>query len=238
MPCMRCSWTSSCGTARSRTSSVTAIAKTPSLKASVRLVSQRLDISGRERTGRSGRPHQAARPGKRCSYAGIVPPASNDPPHALLLGGGEAWMTAVLAGVAAGGGFDARRAGRFLGTSAGSIVAASLAAGIDPATRLERDGGSSSHALAGSGWPAAAEEEGGRAWLTGPLAAALALGGSAAPPVASLALSSTKAGGAVLRRAMLRRVPDGTRSLAELGRVIAVASPGFDGRLLVSAVDL
>lgn len=150
---------------------------------------------------------------------------------------GEAWMTAVLAGIAAGGGFDARRAARFLGTSAGSIVAASLTAGIDPASRLELDG-ATSQPLAGSEWPAAAEEEGGRAWLTGPLAAALQLGGSAAAPIASLALSSASAGGAVLRRAMLRRVPDGTRSLADLGRVIAVASSGFDGRLLVSAVDL
>jgi NTE family protein len=170
-----------------------------------------------------------------------VPARATDPPDALVLGGGgvlgEAWMTAVLAGVAAGGGFDARRAGRFLGTSAGSIVAASLAAGIDPASRLELDG-STSQALAGSEWPAAAEEEGGRAWLSGPLAAALGLGGSAAAPIASLALSSTSAGGAVLRRAMLRRVPDGTRSLADLGRVIAVASPGFDGRLLICAVDL
>jgi len=146
-------------------------------------------------------------------------------------------MTAVLAGVAAAGGFDARRARRFLGTSAGSIVAAALAAGIDPASRLGPDG-AASPGPAGSEWPEAAEEEGGRAWLTGPLAAALELGGSAAAPIASLALSSTRAGGAVLRRAMLRRVPDGTRSLAGLGRVIAVASPGFDGRLLVAAVDL
>lgn len=172
-----------------------------------------------------------------------MPASLNDPPDALVLGGGgvlgEAWMTAVLAGVAAGGGFDARRAGRFLGTSAGSIVAASLAAGIDPASRLELDDPGSGLVPAGSEWPVEEEEsEGGRAWLTGPLAAALQLGGSAAAPIASVALSSTSGGGAVLRRAMLRRVPDGTRSLAALGRVIAVASPGFDGRLLVCAVDL
>ncbi len=87
-------------------------------------------------------------------------------------------------------------------------------------------------------WPVGEAEEGERAWLTGPLAAALELGGSAAAPIASLAHSSTRGGGAVLRRAMLRRVPDGTRSLAPLGRIVALASPGFDGRLLVSAVDL
>jgi NTE family protein len=169
-----------------------------------------------------------------------VPVPQTNSPDALVLGGGgvlgEAWMTAVLAGVAAGGGFDARRAGRFLGTSAGSIVAASLAAGIDPASRLERDG-AGAQAPAGAEWPVA-EEDAERAWIAGPLAAALHLGGSAAAPLASLALSSTSGGGAVVRRAMLRRVPDGTRSLADLGRIIAVASSGFDQRLLVSAVEL
>jgi NTE family protein len=171
-------------------------------------------------------------------YAGTVALPQTDSPDALVLGGGgvlgEAWMTALLAGAAAGGGFDARRAGRFLGTSAGSIVAASLAAGIDPASRLELEDTAGS---AGSEWPVP-EEEAERAWFAGPLAAALNLGGSAAAPLASLALSSTSGGGAVVRRAMLRRVPDGTRSLAELGRVIAVASSGFDERLLIAAVDL
>jgi NTE family protein len=147
-------------------------------------------------------------------------------------------MTAVLAGVADGGGFDGREAGRFLGTSAGSIVAASLAAGIDPASRLELDGAAAEEAPAGGEWPVAEEEAAERAWIAGPLAAALNLGGSAAAPLASLALSSTSAGGAVVRRAMLRRVPAGTRSLADLGRIIAVASSGFDERLLISAVDL
>ena len=142
-------------------------------------------------------------------------------------------MTAVLAGIAEAGGFDAREAGRFLGTSAGSIVAASLVGGIAPGDRLEDEGG---RPPAGDEWPALEEAE--RMPMSGPLAAVLELGGSAAAPLASLALSTTAGGGALVRRAMLRRVPEGTRSLAALGQIIAVAAPGFEGRLLVAAVEL
>ena len=166
-----------------------------------------------------------------------MPSRRPEPPDALVLGGGgvlgEAWMTAVLAGIAEGGGFDARDARLLLGTSAGSIVAASLVGGIAPGDRLEREG---TVPAAGEEWPAA--EDGERAPLTGPLAAALELGGTAAAPLASLALNSTAAGGALVRRAMLRRVPDGTRSLAALGQIVAVAAEGFEDRLLVAAVEL
>jgi len=166
-----------------------------------------------------------------------VPAHRPQPPDALVLGGGgvlgEAWMTAVLAGIAEAGGFDAREAGRFLGTSAGSIVAASLVGGIAPGDRLEDEGG---RPPAGDEWPALEEAE--RMPMSGPLAAVLELGGSAAAPLASLALSTTAGGGALVRRAMLRRVPEGTRSLAALGQIIAVAAPGFEGRLLVAAVEL
>src|SRR6185437_6553853 len=72
-------------------------------------------------------------------------------------------------------------------------------------------------------------EEAERMPMSGPLAAVLELGGLAAAPLASLALSTTAGGGALVRRAMLRRVPEGTRSLA---------APGFEGRLLVAAVEL
>ncbi len=63
-------------------------------------------------------------------------------PHALVLGGGgtlgEAWMSSVLAGLDEADGFDARGSGCLVGTSAGSIVAASLVAGIAPGSRLGR----------------------------------------------------------------------------------------------------
>jgi NTE family protein len=158
------------------------------------------------------------------------------PPAALVLGGGgvlgEAWLSAVLAGISQGGGFDAREAGHFIGTSAGSIVAASLVAGVDPAGRLDL------------GDPGLASETGmgeaavGRGALGGTLAAAIGLGNAAAAPLASLALSSSAAGGAFVRRAMLSRIPAGERSMFELGRIIEAVGARFDGRLLVAAVEL
>jgi NTE family protein len=156
------------------------------------------------------------------------------PPDVLVLGGGgvlgEAWLSAVLAGIAHGGGFDARSSGCMIGTSAGSIVAASLAAGIDPANRLEL----TAEHLAGVGL----QGEDARGGFGGALAAALELGGAAAAPLASLALNSSAGGGAILRRAMLRRIPAGERSMLELGRIIDAAAPTFDGRLLVAALEL
>src|SRR5437588_10114655 len=65
-------------------------------------------------------------------------------PDVLVLGGGgvlgEAWMTGVLAGIEAATGFDLRRCEAFVGTSAGSIVAAQLVAGHSP--RRPREAGS------------------------------------------------------------------------------------------------
>ena len=163
-------------------------------------------------------------------------PIDSSPPDVLVLGGGgvlgEAWLSAVLAGIAHGGGFDARGAGRMVGTSAGSIVAASLVAGIDPGARLSI---TPPPPRADRGSEPARGANGG---LAGPLAVAMGLGGAAAAPLASLALSSSAAGGAMLRRAMLRRIPAGERSMLELARIIDAAGPEFDGRLLVSAVEV
>src|SRR5579875_729280 len=57
-------------------------------------------------------------------------------PDVLVLGGGgvlgEAWMMGVLAGIEDATGFDLRRCEAFVGTSAGAIVAAHLAAGQRP----------------------------------------------------------------------------------------------------------
>ena len=58
----------------------------------------------------------------------------------LVLGGGgilgEAWLTAVLAGIEQGDGFDPCACGSYVGTSAGSIVATALVAGERPGERL------------------------------------------------------------------------------------------------------
>ena len=57
-------------------------------------------------------------------------------PDVLVLGGGgvlgEAWMMGVLAGIEDGTGFDLRDCDYYVGTSAGSIVAAHLIAGQPP----------------------------------------------------------------------------------------------------------
>ncbi|HEX5224469.1 MAG TPA: hypothetical protein VFW29_05010, partial [Solirubrobacteraceae bacterium] len=72
-------------------------------------------------------------------------PSAASQPDVLALGGGgilgEAWMNAVLAGLEEGGTLDARACRGYLGTSAGSIVAAALVAGIAPAERLDRAAG-------------------------------------------------------------------------------------------------
>src|ERR1700690_1466618 len=57
-------------------------------------------------------------------------------PDVLVLGGGgvlgEAWIMGVLAGFEDGAGTDLRQCDAFVGTSAGSIVAAHLVAGNSP----------------------------------------------------------------------------------------------------------
>ena len=72
-------------------------------------------------------------------------------PDVLVLGGGgtlgEAWLRSLLAGLEAGSGWDLRECSAFVGTSAGSIVSAVLAAGRRPeaakgvADEWERGGG-------------------------------------------------------------------------------------------------
>jgi hypothetical protein len=61
-------------------------------------------------------------------------------PDVLVLGGGgtlgEAWMSALLTGIEDGAQFDARACAGYVGTSAGSIVATSLVAGVAPGARL------------------------------------------------------------------------------------------------------
>jgi NTE family protein len=67
------------------------------------------------------------------SSLAAVPAAPATRPDVLVLAGGgtlgEAWMTGLLAGLEDAGGLDLREVEAFVGTSAGSIVAARLAAG-------------------------------------------------------------------------------------------------------------
>lgn len=150
----------------------------------------------------------------------------------LVLGGGgvlgEAWMNALLAGLEEGGRFDSRGFGRYVGTSAGSIVAAALVAGIAPRTWL---GGT-------RGQPLPSPDGNGRhraLWLG--FEAARIAGSALAAPLASLALPAAAPGGALLRRGALRALPVGRRSLASLGEAVERSGVGWDGRLLIAAVQ-
>jgi NTE family protein len=156
-----------------------------------------------------------------------------DRPDVLVLGGGgilgEAWMMAVLAGLSDAAGFDVRDCESFVGTSAGSIVAAVLVAGIEPRARLgqlpEQPPIPADAAPPGLGLPERA------------LQVALGAGRTAAAPLAALGLRSTETAGALMRRAALGRVPAGRRSLAGLGSELERAGARWDGRLRVAAVD-
>jgi len=150
-------------------------------------------------------------------------------PDALVLAGGgtlgEAWMRGLLAGAEAGGEIDFRACEYFVGTSAGSIVAATLAAGRRPEAgrRAER-------AYAAAGERAEADTPGSAGTLA-------RLAAAAAAPIAPLVAAGTAPGGALLRRAALS-VPMRTgRSLAGLGRQLERLGARFDGRLRISAVD-
>jgi NTE family protein len=155
-------------------------------------------------------------------------------PDVLVLGGGgvlgEAWMSAVLAGLDEDGAFDARGCRAYVGTSAGSIVAAMLAAGLDPRERLGQ--------LPEQPAPPGETPVSGGKLLRGTIGLAAELGSAAAAPLASLALGSSAGGGALLRRTLLRRVPLGRRPLDDLMRAIEVTGARWDGRLRVTAVEL
>jgi NTE family protein len=159
-----------------------------------------------------------------------------DAPDVLVLGAGgilgEAWMLAVLAGLEDATGMDVRESGSFVGTSAGSIVAATLAARVSPHTRI----GELPRAALDER-PDDTEPEG-----ADPLAevagAALRVARAATGLIAPLALASTATGGALLRRAVLSRVPRGQRSLSMLGREIERNGLDWDGRMLIATVEL
>jgi len=139
-------------------------------------------------------------------------------------------MTAVLAGLGEDGAFDARDCGAFIGTSAGSIVAALLVGGVRPAAAL-------GHLPEIPAVPGP-EVAPGRAPVRAALSAAASLGGAAAAPFAALALSTSAPGGALLRRAALARIPAGRYPLTDLGRRVERSGAHWDGRLAIAAVEL
>jgi NTE family protein len=155
-------------------------------------------------------------------------------PDVLVLGGGgvlgEAWLRSCLAGIEAEAGWDLRECDAFVGTSAGSIVAAVLAAGRRP----EAAGG------VAEGWERAADDaqptaRGGLAMLAG---AARGAALRTAAPVAPVVAARLEPGGAALRAAALRRGRRATREIPGLREALERMGAEFDGRLRVTAIDL
>jgi NTE family protein len=154
-------------------------------------------------------------------------------PDVLVLAGGgvlgESWMSGVLAGIEDAAGIDLRRVEAFVGTSAGSIVAARLAAGRalrrpeDPADPPPEAGGDDD-GRSGSAVRDALRAAGAVAWA-----------GTA--PAASAALALGAPAGALVRAAALARMPSGGRRLDRLHDHVARWGTRFDGRLRVCTVD-
>jgi NTE family protein len=144
---------------------------------------------------------------------------------------GEAWMRGVLNGLADGAGLDFRRCEHFVGSSAGAIVTAVLAAGERP------DAG----ARAAAAWGEAADEAPAPVPDEGLARSAARLAGRAGAamlaPVVPFALAAAAPGGALVRAAALRAVPRGRQELERLGTLMDRLAPSFDGRLRIAAVD-
>ena len=169
-------------------------------------------------------------------------PLTHRPDVLVLAAGGtlgEAWMRGLLDGAGRATGIDFRDCEYFVGTSAGSIVAAFLAAGREPDSgpeaRAAKEWGSKA-GEANGGIPLGAAEGG--ADERGPLKSAVGrIGMTAAAPFAPLALAGTAPGGAVARAAALAAVPRGKRSRGGLARLVEQSGASFDGRLRIAAVD-
>jgi NTE family protein len=146
-------------------------------------------------------------------------------PDVLVLAGGgvvgEAWMTGVLGGIEDGAGVEMARVEAFVGTSAGAIVSARLAAG-KPLRRPPEP----------TDAPAALEDHG-----DGPLRTAARWGWAVTAPLAPVATAIAAPGGALARAALLSRAPSGGRSHARLRGEVAGWGARFDGRLRVCCVD-
>ena len=154
-------------------------------------------------------------------------------PDVLVLaaggGVGEAWMSGVLAGIEEAAGVDFRRAEAFVGTSAGSIVAATLVAGHRP--RRPRESGP-----AGRRFAREAEAAGG-----GPLGGLVSVAArgvwAASAPLAAPALAMGAPGGAIARSWLLARMPDRGMSLNGLAGEVDRGGARWDGRLRICTVD-
>ncbi|HEY2637121.1 MAG TPA: patatin-like phospholipase family protein, partial [Solirubrobacteraceae bacterium] len=156
-----------------------------------------------------------------------------DLPDILVLGVGgvlgEAWLSGTLAGIEDSAGLDFRRVESFVGSSAGSIVCARLAAGRSP-----RSPGPDADTPGRPGEPAA------RGLASAARSAGKAVSSYAAvaaAPVGALALAAAAPGGALMRAAVLNRLPRPRGDNEGLEDRIERLDLSFDGRLRICAVD-
>jgi NTE family protein len=158
-------------------------------------------------------------------------------PDVLVLGGGgvlgEAWMMGVLAGIEDGAGVDLRDCDAFVGTSAGSIVAAHLVAGRSP----RRPASLSTELELGA---IGAARSGPVATLAGAAVGAARRAGATAAAAsaafAPLALGAAAPGGAFVRALLLRGLTEPRDTLAALRDQVSATGARFDGRLRIAAV--
>jgi NTE family protein len=163
----------------------------------------------------------------------MAPPALLRPDVLVLAAGGivgEAWMNGVLAGIEDGGGADFRRVEAYVGTSAGSIVAARLAAGrpLRRPDSLDEDAAWSA--------PEAGELDAGGG-VRGLVREVTRVGWAVSAPFTGAAVTATAPAGALARAAILGRAAGHGRSLHQLHERVARWGARFDGRLRVCAVD-
>jgi NTE family protein len=163
-------------------------------------------------------------------------------PDVLVLGAGgttgAAWMGGMLAGIASETGIDFAHCERIVGTSAGSMLAADLLAGVEP-RRADPATVASANGRPGGVDPldpAIVDVGAGAVRIrAGRLGAGLA--SAAGTSLAPLALSVGRTPGALVRAAALARIEPPTGSLADLGARIARHELRWDGRLRVACVD-
>ena len=161
-------------------------------------------------------------------------------PDVLVLGAGGtlgiAWLRGMLTGIEESSGVDFRKCEHFVGTSAGSVVAATLAAGrrVSEGEAMPREQPDAA-AAADEADPTVVRDADGRWWRAARAAAAWA--GAVTAPVAPAALKVAEPGGAAVRAAVLSVGPKPRRKLTDLGGYIDALGARFDGRLRVTGVD-
>jgi len=164
----------------------------------------------------------------------MAPSALLRPDVLVLAGGGivgEAWMQGVLAGIEDAGGADFTQVEALVGTSAGSIVAARLAAGRRP-PRPDRRGDDADAVPADE-----RTEEPGGGGLRGVVRDAARAGWALSAPLTGAAVTASAPAGALARAAVLGRAAGHGRALHQLHDRVASWGARFDGRLRVCAVD-